>query len=192
MNEITTIGIDLAKNVFELWGVDHLGKPVLRKTVSRAKLLPILANIPPCLVGMEACGGAHYWAREISKLGHDVRMIAPQFVIPYRKSGKNDANDAEAICEAVSRPHMRFVAIKSPEQQSALLVHRVRESIKEARTATINQIRGLLMEFGMILPQGAATFSRKLVELLADSSLPQEALAVFAEMRGHLLALEQR
>ena len=192
MNEVTTIGIDLAKNVFELHGVNQRGKSVLRKTVSRSKLLPLLANIPPCLIGIEACGGAHYWAREIGKLGHEVRIMAPQFVVPYRRRGKNDANDAEAICEAVSRPNMHFVAIKTPEQQSGLMIHRVRESIKEARTAAINQIRGLLMEFGMVLPQGAHSFSRRLAEALADGDLPQEALSVFAEMRGHLLVLEER
>lgn len=192
MSEITTIGIDLAKNVFELHGVDARGKPVLRKTLTRRNLLPTLANFRPCLIGIEACGGAHHWARELRKLGHDVRIMAPQFVIPYRKNGKNDANDAEAICEAVSRPSMNFVAIKTSEQQAMLLVHRVRESVKEARTAAINQIRGLLTEFGIVLPQGAKTFSRKLVEALANSDLPQEALAVFAEMRGHLLILEER
>ena len=192
MNEVTTIGIDLAKNVFELHGVNRRGKSVLRKTVSRSKLLPTLANLPPCVIGIEACGGAHYWAREIGKLGHEVRIMAPQFVVPYRRRGKNDANDAEAICEAVSRPNMHFVAIKSPEQQSGLMIHRVRESIKEARTAAINQIRGLLMEFGVVLRQGAHTFSRRLAEALADSDLPQEALSVFAEMRGHLLILEER
>lgn len=172
MNEVTTIGIDLAKNVFELHGVNRCGKSVLRKTVSRSKLLSTLANLPPCVIGIEACGGAHYWAREIGKLGHEVRIMAPQFVVPYRRRGKNDANDAEAICEAVSRPNMHFVAIKTPGQQLGLMIHRVRESIKEARTAAINQIRGLLMEFGIVLPQ--------------------EALSVFAEMRGHLLILEER
>jgi len=192
MNEVTTIGLDLAKNVFELHGVNRHGKAVLRKTVSRSKLLPTLANLPPCVIGIEACGGAHYWGREIGKLGHEVRIMAPQFVVPYRRRGKNDANDAEAICEAVSRPNMHFVAIKSPEQQSGLMIHRVRESIKEARTAAINQIRGLLMEFGVVLRQGAHTFSRRLAEALADSDLPQEALSVFAEMRGHLLILEER
>jgi transposase len=141
---------------------------------------------------MEASGGAHHWAREIGKLGHEVRIIAPQFVAPYRKSGKNDANDAEAICEAVGRPNMRFVAIKSPEQQAALTVHRVREAIKTERTALINQIRGLLQEFGMVLPQGAATFSRRLLDLLQTAELPAEAISVFAELRGHLLRLQER
>ena len=152
MKEITTLGIDLAKNIYQLHGVDRHGKSVLKKAISRAKLLETPANIPPCLVDIEACGGAHHWAREIGKLGHQVRIIAPQFVSPYRKSGKNDANDAEAICEAVARPNMRFVAIKATEQQAALVVHRAREAIKAERTALINQIRGLLQEFGIVLP----------------------------------------
>ena len=118
---------------------------------------------------IEACGGAHHWAREIGKLGHQVRIIAPQFVSPYRKSGKNDANDAEAICEAVARPNMRFVAIKAPEQQAALVVHRAREAIKAERAALINQIRGLLQDLALSCPQGAATFSKQLVEVLEDS-----------------------
>ncbi|MBU2858039.1 IS110 family transposase [Acidithiobacillus ferrooxidans] len=192
MKEITTLGIDLAKNIFQLHGVDRHGKSVLKKAISRAKFLETLANIPPCLVGIEACGGAHHWAREIGKLGHQVRIIAPQFVSPYRKSGKNDANDSEAICEAVARPNMRFVAIKTPEQQAALVVHRAREAIKTERTALINQIRGLLQEFGIVLPQGAATFSKRLVEVLEDSGMPLEAVGVFAELRGHLLRLEER
>jgi len=192
MHEITTIGVDLAKQTFQLHGVDRHGKAVLRKTVSRAKLLESFVNLPPCLVGLEACGGAHHWAREIGKLGHEVRIIAPQFVAPYRKSGKNDANDAEAICEAVGRPNMRFVAIKTPEQQAALTVHRVREAIKTERTALINQIRGLLQEFGIVLPQGAATFCKRLLEVLQTTELPGETTSVLAELRGHLLRLKER
>ena len=192
MKEITALGIDLAKNIYQLHGVDRHGKSVLKKAISLANFLETLANIPPCLVGIEACGGAHHWAREIGKLGHQVRIIAPQFVSPYRKSGKNDANDAEAICEAVARPNIRFVAIKAPEQQAALVVHRAREAIKAERTALINQIRGLLQEFGIVLPQGAATFSKRLVEVLEDSGMPLEAVSVFAELRGHLLRPEER
>lgn len=192
MKEITTLGIDLAKNIFQLHGVDRHGKPVLKKTVSRARLLEALANIPPCLVGIEACGGAHHWAREIGKLGHKVQIIAPQFVVPYRKSGKNDANDAEAICEAVARPQMRFVAIKTPEQQAALTLHRVREAIKVDRTALINRIRGLLQEFGIVLPQGAAQFSRRLLAAITDANMPLDAISIFAALRGDLLRLDER
>ncbi|MBU2846805.1 IS110 family transposase [Acidithiobacillus ferriphilus] len=192
MKDITTIGIDIAKNVFQLHGVDRHGKTSLRKTVTRAKLLVTLANLPPCLIGIEACGGAHHWARKITQLGHTVRMVAPQFVVPYRKSGKNDANDAEAICEAVARPNMRFVPIKTPEQQAALTLHRVRESIKVDRTALINRIRGLLQEFGIVLPQGAAKFPQRLLEAITDADMPMEAIGLFAALRGDLLRLDER
>ena len=192
MKEIKILGIDLAKNVFQLHGVDAAGKPALRKNVSRGKLMETLANFPRCLIGIEACGGAHYWAREISKLGHEVRIMAPQFVAPYRKSGKNDLNDAEAICEAVSRPHMRFVAVKIEAQQSALMVHRVRASINTERTALINQMRGLLQEFGFVIAKGASNFSKRFLEVLEKENLPLDAVEVLAELRGHLLTLEDR
>lgn len=192
MKEIKILGIDLAKNVFQLHGVDAAGKPALRKSVSRGKLMETLANLPCCLVGIEACGGAHYWAREISKLGHEVRIMAPQFVAPYRKSGKNDLNDAEAICEAVSRPHMRFIAVKTEAQQSALIVHRVRASVNTERTALINQMRGLLQEFGFVIAKGASNFSKRFLEVLEKENLPLDAVEVLAELRGHLLTLEER
>ncbi len=162
---IVTVGIDLAKNIFAVHGVDETGKPVLvRPEVSRGKLLELMASVPPCLIGMEACSGAHHWAREFAKFGHTVRLIAPKFVVPYRmsgKRGKNDAADAIAICEAVSRPNMRFVPIKSVEQQSQLLVHRARQGYVEQRTALINRIRGLLSELGIVLPLKAATVRRQ-------------------------------
>ncbi|MEX1167323.1 MAG: IS110 family transposase, partial [Hydrogenophaga sp.] len=143
MTAIVTIGIDLAKNVFAVHGVDATGKPALvRPSVPRAKLLELIATLPPCLVGMEACSGAHHWAREFQKFGHTVRLMAPKFVIPYRlsgKRGKNDAADAAAICEAVTRPNMRFVPVKSVEQQGQLLVHRARQGFVEQRTATFNR-----------------------------------------------------
>lgn len=192
MKEIATIGIDLAKNVFQIHGVDMQGRTVLRKTVTRGKLLETLVNLSPCLVGMEACGGAHHWARKITEMGHIVRLIAPQFVAPYRKSGKNDANDAEAICEAVTRPNMRFVAIKTPEQQAVLTLHRVRESIKADRTALINRIRGLLQEFGIVLPQGAARFPQRLLEAITDADMPLDAIGIFAALRGDLMRLNER
>lgn len=130
---VTTIGIDLAKNSFSLHGVDARGKTVLRQNVSRAKLLPLLALKPPSLIGMEACSGAHHWARQLTELGHRVGIMAPRFVVPYRKGAKNDGNDAEAVCEAVSRPGMRFVPAKSAEQQAVLCLHRIR-----ARPPSIN------------------------------------------------------
>lgn len=153
---IVTVGIDLAKNVFAVHGVDAAGKAVLVKPkVARDKLLALIAGLPPCLIGMEACSGAHHWARLFQALGHTVRLMAPKFVAPYRlggSHGKNDAADAAAICEAVSRPGMRFVAVKSVEQQAMLTVHRVRQGFVEERTAIINRIRGLLSEFGIVLP----------------------------------------
>jgi transposase len=144
---IVTVGIDLAKNVFAVHGVDESGKPALvRPEVPRAKLLELIAHLPPCLIGMEAWSGAHHWAREFAKFGHTVRMMAPKFVVPYRmsgKRGKNDAADAAAICEAVTHPNMRFIPVKSIEQQSRLFVHRARQGYVEQRTALINRIRGL-------------------------------------------------
>ena len=151
---ITTAGIDLAKNTFSVHGVDMHGKIVLKKTVTRGKLLETFANLPPCRVAMEACSGAHHWARRLSALGHDARIIAPRFVIPYRKSGKNDSNDSEAICEAASRPAMRFVPVKSAEQQAVLCMHRIRSERDAERTAQINQICGLLAEFGLHHAEG--------------------------------------
>lgn len=171
MKDITIIGIDIAKNIFQLHGVNRHGKNSLRKTVTRASFLETLANLPPCLIGIEACGGAHHWARKVTQMGHTVRMITPQFVVPYRKSGKNDANDAEAICEAVARPNMRFVPIKTPAQQAALTLRRVRESIKVDRTALINRIRDLLQEFGIVLPQRAAKFPQRLLEAITNADI---------------------
>src|SRR5438105_8105531 len=157
MEKITTVGIDLAKSVFSLHGVDGGGRVVLRRTFRRDQLIQPMAALAPCLVGMEACSGAHEWGRQFQKLGHTVRPMAPRFVAPYRKSGKNDGNDAEAICEAVTRPSMRFVPVKSVEQQALLVVHRVRQGFVSERTATINRLRGLLSEFGVVLPLRAKT-----------------------------------
>ncbi len=159
--KITTIGIDLAKNVFQVHGVDERGQVVLRKQLRRDQVAVFFANLPPCLIGMEACGSAHHWARTLQRFGHRVRLIAPQFVKPYVKTNKNDAADAEAICEAVGRPNMRFVPIKRVEQQAMLSVHRVRQGFVKARTAQANQIRGLLGEFGLVLPQGITNVWRR-------------------------------
>lgn len=144
MNDVTTMGIDLAKNAFSLHGVNAAGAVVLRKSVSRAKLAGLVAQLPPCLIGMEACGGAHEWARRFRELGHTVKLMAAKFVTAYRKSGKNDGNDAEAICEAVSRPNMRFVPVKSREQQGQLSVHRARSGFVQERTSSLNRLRSLL------------------------------------------------
>jgi transposase len=157
VRNITTIGVDLAKNLFQVHGVDERGKVVLRRALKRAEMSSFFARIVPCLIGMEACGGAHFWARKLSELGHTVRLMAPQFVKPYVKTNKSDARDAEAICEAVARPNMRFVPIKTVEQQALLAVHRVRQAFVSARTAQSNQLRGLLSEFGIVMPKGTAS-----------------------------------
>ena len=153
--EITTIGLDLAKSVFQVHGVDAAGQVVVRKALRRSQMLPFFAKLPPCLVGIEACGTSHHWARELIKLGHEVRLMPPAYVKPYVKRGKTDAADAEAICEAVTRPTMRFVPVKSPEQQAALSMHRTRDLLVKQRTQLVNMMRGLLAEFGIDIPQGA-------------------------------------
>ena len=191
---ILTVGIDLAKNVFAVHGINEAGKPELVKpNVARDKLVESIAALPPCVIGMEACSGAHHWARQFEALGHTVRLIAPKFVTPYRmsgKRGKNDAADAAAICEAVQRPHMRFVPAKSLEQQSRLMVHRARQGFVEQRTATLNRIRGLLSEFGIVLPLKAATVRRKACECLED--LPGYANTVIGDLLSEVTRLDER
>ena len=191
---ITTIGIDLAKNVFQVHGVDARGKAVLRKTFKRAELAQYFINLPACLVGMEACGSAHYWARKLSELGHTVKLMAPQYVKPYVKTNKNDARDAEAICEAVSRPNMRFVPIKNVEQQALLAVHRARQGFVVARTAQSNQIRGLLAEFGIVMPQGIRHLQPKMPEILedAENGLPGTSRELFARLLDHYVDLDRQ
>jgi transposase len=165
---ITTIGLDLAKQVFQIHGVDEWGKAVLKKALKRAQVLAFFANLPPCLIGMEACGSAHYWARKLSEFGHTVKLMAPQFVKPYVKTNKHDAADAEAICEAVGRPNMRFVPLKTAEQQGVLALHRAREGMVKARTAQANQIRGLLAEYGLIIPKGIRYITQRIPDILED------------------------
>ncbi len=167
---LTTIGIDLAKTSFSLVGMDNHGNVVLRKTLKRAQLLPLIAQYPSCLIGMEACSGAHYWAREFTKLGHKVGIIASKFIAPFRKGAKNDNNDAEAICEAVSRSTIWFVPVKTAEQQAQLCVHRVRQGLVTERTALINQLRGLLSEFGFVLPKGRYPAQREIPLILEDAN----------------------
>jgi len=168
--KIRTVGIDLAKNVFAVHGVNEHGRTVLRKVLKRDQMAAFFANLPTCLIGMEACSSAHYWARKLQGMGHTVRLMAPQFVKPYVKTNKNDAADAEAICEAVARPNMRFVPVKNIEQQSVLSLHRVRQGFVRARTAQANQIRGLLSEFGIVIPQGIAHLARLVPELIEDAT----------------------
>jgi transposase len=188
--KITTIGIDLAKQSYSVHGVDALGKVALRKTLSRTKLLELMAQLEPCLVGMEACGGAHDMARRLMAMGHTVRLMAAKFVHPYRKSQKNDGNDAEAICEAVGRPSMRFVPVKSIEQQSLLTVHRVRGELVQARTALINQLRGLLLEFGVAMPKGRYQFRAHVGRWLIDERIPSLAREVLSELNARIGSLD--
>jgi transposase len=191
---ILTIGIDLAKNVFAVHGVGDSGKPELKHpSVPRAKLVEVVAALPPCTIGMEACSGAHHWARLFAAHGHTVRLMAPKFVAPYRLAGrraKNDAADAAAICEAVTRPNMLFVPVKSCEQQQRLMVHRARQGFIEARTATLNRIRGLLSEFGIVLPLKAATVRREAAQHLED--LPGYANLVIGDLLSEVTRLDER
>lgn len=192
--KLTTIGIDLAKNVFQVHGVDERGKAVLKKQLKREQMAAFFANLAPCLIGMEACGSAHFWANKLQAMGHTVKLMAPQFVKPYVKTNKNDAADAEAICEAVSRPNMRFVPIKHGEQQAVLALHRARQGFVKARTAQANQIRGLLAEYGIIIPQGIAHISKRLPEILEDgeNGLPGIFRHLIARLGDHLKELDRQ
>src|SRR5678815_194493 len=189
--KITTVGIDLAKNVFQVHAVDERGTVVLRKQLRRDQMSAFFANLPPCVIGMEACGSAHHWARTLKSLGHDARLMSPQFVKPYVKSNKNDVADAEAICEAVARPNMRFVPVKSIEQQAVLSLHRVRQGFVKARTAQANQIRSLLGEFGLIMPAGISHIAKRVPSLLEDASnlLPGSFHRLIARLTEHLKEL---
>ena len=166
--KVTTIGLDLAKSVFQVHGADERGTAQLRKQLQRHQMASFFANHPPCLVAMEACGSAHHWGRKLRALGHEVRLIAPQYVKPYVKSQKNDAADAAAICEAASRGHMRFVALKSVDQQTVLALHTVRSGFVKQRTALGNQIRGMLAEFGVALPKGLSKLLEQLPVVMSD------------------------
>ena len=184
--KLATIGIDLGKNMFQIHGVDAHGKVSLKRQLKRGQVAAFFANLPSCLIGMEACGGAHYWARKLQALGHTVKLMAPQFVKPYVKTNKHDAADAEAICEAVLRPNMRFVPIKEVEQQGVLALHRARQGMVKARTAQANQIRGLLSEFGLIVPQGITHVYQRVPALLDEAK--EELPSVFCELVQRLLA----
>jgi transposase len=191
---IVTVGIDTAKSVFAVHGVDEAGKVQLRQPkVARGKLNALIASLPPCTIGMEACTGAHHWARQFQAHGHCVRLMAPKLVSPYRmsgKRGKNDAADAAATCEAVGRANMRFVPVKSEEQQSRLMVHRARQGFVTARTATINRIRGLLAEFGVVLPLRAEVVRRQAAAQLED--LPGYANLVIGDLLSEVHHLDER
>jgi transposase len=191
--KITTIGIDLAKNVMQAHGVDERGKAVLKKALKRHQLAEFFANLPPCLIGMEACASAHHWARKLEGFGHTVKLMAPQFVKPYVKTNKNDAADAEAICEAVARPTMHFVPIKNGEQQAVLALHRARQGFVKARTAQANQIRGLLAEYGIVIPQGIGHIAKRLPDILEDgeNNLPGTFRELLDRLGNHLKELDR-
>ena len=180
MGEVITIGLDIAKSVFQVHGVDDIGTVVIRKRVSRSKMLEFFRELPPCLVGIEACPAAHHWGRELQAFGHTVKLMPPSYVKAYLKRSKNDANDAAAICEAVSRPSMRFVAIKSKEQQAALMLHRARQLLVRQRTMLSNAIRGHLAELGIISAKGR-NGTEELLEIImngADSRIPLAARSI--------------
>lgn len=169
MKLIKTLGIDLAKNTFSLVGMNEHGKVIRRKTLSRRKLLPYIAQLHPCSIAMEACSGAHYWAREFKSIGHQVAIIAAKFIEPFRTGGKNDNNDAEAICEAATRPNIWHVPVKTAEQQAVMTLHRVRHGLVRERTAMINQLRGLLSEFGLIMTKGRYSLQNEIQDILEDA-----------------------
>ncbi len=194
MDTVTAVGIDIAKNVFQIHGVDKKGRCILKKRLSREKLLDFMRSLSPCIVGIEACGSSHHWARELKKLGHEVKLMSPQYVKPYIKTNKNDCNDAEGICEAVSRPSMHFVSVKSIEQQDIQALHRIRQRLMEGRTALVNQIRGLLAEYGIVMAQGVSVVRRKLPEILSDENNNITSLAkeIFRPLYGELETLDKR
>jgi transposase len=188
------IGLDIARNVFQIHGVDSAGKISLRKRLRRGQLTDFFANLPVCVVGLEATQGAHYWARVLETFGHTVRLMAPQFVKPYLKSQKNDSNDAAAICEAVGRPHVHFVPGKTVEQQDLQALHRVRSRLIGCRTQLSSQIRGLLAEYGIVLPQHLGHLKKALPLLTEEDEtrLSDFAKRIFNELREELNALEGR
>jgi transposase len=191
---ITQVGLDLAKNVFQFHGIDARGRLALRKQLKRSQVVGFFAQLPPCVIGIEACGTSHFWARKLTALGHTVKLMAPQFVKPYVKTNKNDAADAEAICEAVGRPTMRFVPIKSVEQQELLGLHRARQGFVLARTAQSNQIRGLLSEFGIVMPKGTASLESQIRLILedAENGLSGTSRELFSRLYSHYLELDRQ
>ncbi len=192
--KITTIGLDLAKNVFQVHGIDTAGAAVVRGALRRGRMLTFFSELEPCLIGMEACGTSHYWARELGQLGHQVKLMPPAYVKPYVKRGKTDAGDAEAICEAVTRPTMRFVAVKSADQQSVVMLHRTRELLVRQRTQLVNMVRGQLAEFGIVLAKGiqhALGFIRRLLDG-ETLGIPELAVKVVTILALQLQQLQMR
>jgi hypothetical protein len=194
MSNVVTIGLDIAKSVFQLHGIDASGAVVLRRRLPRSRMLAFFEKQAPCLVGLEACGTSHYWGRELSRLGHDVRLIPPSYVKPYVKRQKNDAADAEAICEAVTRPNMRFVPIKSPEQQSIMIAHRTRAILTRQRTQLSNAIRGHMAEFGLVAPVGRNGLEM-LIAIIADAAdkrVPIDARAALRMLIAQLRLVNEQ
>lgn len=192
--KLTTIGLDLAKAVFQVHGADGHGRAVLKKQLKRAQVAAFFANLTPCKIGMEACGSAHYWARKLMAMGHEVVLIPPQYVKPFVKRNKNDAADAEAICEAVTRPNMPTVPVKSVEQQAILSLHRARQGFVKARTAQANQIRGLLAEYGFAIPQGIGHIAKRVPEIIEDGAneLPGSFRLLIQRLVDHLKELDRQ
>ena len=199
MKEVNVIGIDLAKNVFQVYATNKAGQRVVNRRLKRSQLRPYIARFAPCLIGLEACSTSHYWAREFIALGHQVKLMNPRFVKPYVKGNKNDANDAEAICEAVQRPSMRFVELKTPAQQAVLHLHKSRQLLIKERIAMSNHIRAVLAEFGIVMPPGVRPFERRVPDLLADDSGALPALSrrtlqvlwtAYQHHRDHMAELE--
>src|SRR6201746_2372828 len=194
MQAVTTIGLDIAKSVFQVHGVDAAGQVLIRRQLKRRAVLAFFQKLPVCLVGIEACASSHYWSRELQALGHSVRLMPPAYVKPYVKRQKNDAADAEAICEAVTRANMRFVPTKTPEQQSCLMLHRTRHLFIRQQTAVINAIRAHLAEFGIVAPVGRKGVT-ELLHIVADPSdkrVPEVARACLAALGNQLLSLKEQ
>ena len=189
---MTTIGLDLAKYVFQVHGVDAEGNVIEKRRLRRSQVIAYFASIPPCLVGMGACATAHFWGRELARLGHEVRLMPPQYVKAYLKRGKNDAADAAAICEAVGRPSMRFVPIKTEEQQAVLVMHRARDLLVRQRTQLINAFRGHAAEFGIIGAQGRWNVARLLATIREERAVPEPARAILEMLASQLDAINER
>ena len=190
---IKRIGLDLAKNVFQIHAVDHHEHVVVRKSLRRAHMHAYFSQLAPCTIGIEACASSHYWSRELTRMGHTVRIIPPKFVKPYLKGNKNDANDAEAICEAISRPAMRFVAVKTERQQTLQAEHRVRARVIKSRTALCNEIRGFLGEFGVVLPVGISQLRKALPEILSQQEQWDDRfMRLLCELAEELRMLDDR
>ena len=191
---ITRIGLDLAKSVFQVHAVDHKGHCLFSRALKREKMMAFFQNLSPCLIGMEACASSHFWARTLMSMGHEVKLIAPQFVRPYVKGNKNDANDAEAICEAVSRPSMRFVPVKTVEQQDIQALHRIRQEQVRQRTALVNQIRGLLSEYGIVISRRVESLRNALPDILedAENKLTADFRILLKGLQEDLIHLDDR